>query len=216
MYWNSNISIYGDSTVDGRGTNPWIANAIDSSGDSVANHYHNDESPVSWPSLVDSELITRSFNNGYQGTAIIDDWAQRNALNAVIKNSTSVSVKYVFIAFGINDISRAAWSETLYLEKYNDLIDQFLSNDIIPVIVTSDPVSNRVNLPESLIQNTLVPLQRSIAASRGLRILDLNAYLYNWSDWRANQPDGLHFNNAGHQKKSEFALDFIRNELNLK
>lgn len=48
------ISTVGDSTVDGNGTTPFAPNAYDSSGNATPNHYHNDDAPASWASIVDS------------------------------------------------------------------------------------------------------------------------------------------------------------------
>ena len=63
------------------------------------------------------------------------------------------------------------WSTTLFKSKYTALINLVKAQGLIPVVVTSDPISN-VN--DTFVQNTLVPLQKQIATDNNIKCLDLN------------------------------------------
>lgn len=209
------ISSFGDSTVDGNGTTPFSPNAYDASGNAIPNHYHNLEAPASWASIVDGNLTTagkRVFNNGYGGRAIIDGWAISNLSAAVTDNTTNTDLKFVMIDFGLNDVVLSSWSVSLYQSMYAQLILAVRKAGLIPVVLTSDPVSNNNERPATLIQNVLVPAQRAVAGSNACMLCDKNAQiLATWPEWNQNQPDGLHFNNLGHQKKAEIIQQFIIN-----
>lgn len=205
------ISAYGDSTVEGKGTSPFAPNAQTTVA--LPNHYHNDNAPASWPTLIDNNLTpsgVRVFNNGYGGRAVIDDWAANNLAAAVTQNSTNLSLKFVLLDFGLNDVIASNWTPDLFRQKYTTLIQMVRQAGLIPVVLTSDPVSNNNERPTTLIQDTLVPMQRTIAGSNACMLCDKNAQiLATWSEWDQNQPDGLHFNNTGHQKKAEIIQSFI-------
>lgn len=207
------ISAYGDSTVDGNGTTPFAPNAYDSSGNATPNHYHNDDAPASWASIIDSNLTPagkRVFNNGYGGRSIIDGWAINNLSAAVTDNATNTELKFVMIDFGLNDVVLSSWSVSLFQSMYAKLILAVRKAGLIPVVLTSDPVSNNNERPTTLIQNVLVPAQRAVAGSNACMLCDKNAQiLATWPEWNQNQPDGLHFNNLGHQKKAEIIQQFI-------
>ena len=111
------------------------------------------------------------------------------------------------LVFGLNDIGQSNWSTSLYSSKYTELINFVKNQGLIPIVVTSDPISN-VN--DTFVQNTLVPLQRQIATNNSVQCLDLNAGLVSWSDYRANQPDQIHFNNTGNAKKRDLAQTFVQ------
>ncbi|MEP8451107.1 GDSL-type esterase/lipase family protein [Enterobacter bugandensis] len=197
----NNVAVFGDSTVDGYGTTPWVQNPL------TPNHYHNSESPMAWVSMLDGIVGKRVFNNGYSGKSIIDDWAISNITNLVFNNSTNINIKYVMLVFGLNDIGQSNWSTSLYSSKYTELINFVKNQGLIPIVVTSDPISN-VN--DTFVQNTLVPLQRQIATNNSVQCLDLNAGLVSWSDYRSNQPDQIHFNNTGNAKKRDLAQTFVQ------
>lgn len=194
------IAIYGDSTVDGYGTSPWVQNPL------IPNHYHNTEAGLSWASMISGVDGRSVFNNGYSGKSIIDDWAYNNIDQYVFNNSTNVGDVYVFIVFGLNDFGQAGWSTATYTSKYTALINKIKAAGLSPVVVTSDPLSN-VN--EAFVQNTLVPLQKTIAASNNVPCFDINAPLYSWASYRSNQIDGIHFNNYGHEYKATIARNWI-------
>lgn len=197
----NNVAVFGDSTVDGYGTTPWVQNTL------TANHYHNSESTMAWASMLDGIVGRRVFNNGYSGKSIIDGWAISNIATYVFNNSTNINLKYVLLVFGLNDFSQPNWSTSLFSSKYTELINFVKNQGLIPVVVTSDPISN-VN--DTFVQNTLVPLQRQIASDNGIQCLDLNAGLVSWSDYRANQPDQIHFNNTGNAKKRDLSKTFVQ------
>lgn len=205
------ISAYGDSTVEGKGTSPFTPNAQTTVA--LPNHYHNDEAPASWPGLIDVSLTpsgVRVFNNGYGSRAVLDDWALNNLAAAVTQNSTNIGLKFVMLDFGLNDVIMSSWSVSLFQSKYVSLIQAVRQAGLIPVILTSDPVSNNSDRPTTLIQDVLVPAQRTIAGMNACMLCDKNAQiLATWPEWNQNQPDGLHFNNAGHQKKAEIIQQFI-------
>lgn len=194
------VAVFGDSTVDGYGTAPWIQNPL------TANHFHNTESPMAWVSMLDTLVGKRVFNNGYSGKSIIDDWAISNISTFVFNNATNTNLKYVMLVFGLNDFGHPNWSTSLYASKYTALINLVKAQGLVPVVVTSDPIST-VN--DVFVQNTLVPLQKQIALDNGVQCLDLNAGLVAWSDYRINQPDLIHFNNAGNAKKRDLAQAFM-------
>ena len=207
------VSAYGDSTVDGVGTTPFAPNGYDGDGNAVPNYYHNNQAPASWPVLIDVNLTpsgVRVFNNGYGGRAVIDDWAINNLAAAVTQNSTNTDLRFVLLDFGLNDVVRSNWSADLYRQKYTTLIQAVRQAGLIPVILTSDPVSNNNERPTALIQDVLVPMQRVVAGSNACMLCDKNAQLLStWPEWNQNQPDGLHFNNLGHQKKAAIIQPFI-------
>ncbi len=207
------ISSFGDSTVDGNGTTPFSPNAYDASGNAIPNHYHNLEAPASWSSIIDGNLTPagkRVFNNGYGGRAIIDGWAINNLSAAVTDNTTNTDLKFVMIDFGLNDVVLSSWSVSLFQSMYAQLILKVRKAGLIPVVLTSDPVSNNNERPTTLIQSVLVPAQRAVAGSNACMLCDKNAQiLATWPEWNQNQPDGLHFNNLGHQKKAEIIQQFI-------
>lgn len=205
------ISAYGDSTVDGHGTTPFVPNGQTTVA--LPNRYHNNEAPATWPALIDTALTpsgVRVFNNGYGGRAVLDGWALANLKAAVTENNTNLSLKFVFLDFGLNDIIMPNWTLNLFREKYVALIQAVRQAGLIPVILTSDPVSNNNERPPSLIQDTLVPAQRMVASEMACMLCDKNAQiLATWPEWNQNQPDGLHFNNLGHQKKAAIIQSFI-------
>lgn len=210
------ISAYGDSTVDGKETTPFAPNGYDVNGNAIPNYYHNNQAPASWPVLIDVNLTpsgVRVFNNGYGGRAVIDDWAINNLAAAVTQNSTNTGLRFVLLDFGLNDVVRPNWSADLYRQKYTMLIQSVRQAGLIPVILTSDPVSNSIDRPTTLIQDVLIPMQRVVAGSNACMLCDKNAQiLANWPEWNQNQPDGLHFNNAGHLKKSQIIQSFITSQ----
>lgn len=205
------ISAYGDSTVEGKGTSPFATNAQTTVA--LPNHYHNDSAPASWPALIDASLTpsgVRVFNNGYGSRAVLDDWALNNLAAAVTQNSTNIGLKFVMLDFGLNDVILSNWSVSLFQSKYISLIQAVRQAGLIPVILTSDPVSNNIERPTTLIQDVLVPAQRTIAGANACMLCDKNAQiLATWPEWNQNQPDGLHFNNAGHQRKADIIQQFI-------
>ena len=207
------ISAYGDSTVDGKETTPFAPNGYDGNGNAIPNYYHNNQAPASWPVLIDVNLTpsgVRVFNNGYGGRSVIDDWALNNLAAAVTQNNTNLNLRFVFLDFGLNDVIASNWSADLFRQKYTALIQAVRQAKLIPVILTSDPVSNNNGRPTTLIQDVLVPMQRIVAGSNACMLCDKNAQiLANWPEWNQNQPDGLHFNNTGHQKKAEIIQAFI-------
>lgn len=199
-----NIAIFGDSTVDGYGTTPWVQNPL------IPNHYHNTEAPYAWASMLDGINDKLVFNNGYAGQSIIDGWAINNIDTYVFNNITNINLKYVFIAFGLNDFGKPNWSTILYTNMYTELINKVKNQGLTPVVMTSDPLSN---INENFVQETLIPLQKSIAESNSVLCFDINAGLYAWSDYRVNQIDGIHFNNIGNAKKRELAISFINTNM---
>lgn len=165
---------------------------------------------MAWASMLDSVSGRNVFNNGYSGKSVIDDWAINNIGQYVFWNVTNLNIKYVLLVFGLNDFGQPNWSTTLFKSKYTALINLVKAQGLIPVVVTSDPISN-VN--DTFVQNTLVPLQKQIATDNNIKCLDLNASLVSWSDYRLNQPDGIHFNNTGHARKRDIAAPWMVSNL---
>lgn len=209
------VSAYGDSTVDGHGTTPFAPNGQTTVA--LPNRYHNDDAPASWASLIDNSLApsgVRVFNNGYGGRSVFDGWALANLKAAVVDNNTNIGLKFVLLDFGLNDVIIPGWTQGLFRERYTALIKAVRQAKLIPVVLTSDPVSNNGDRPTALIQEQLVPTQRLIAASNSCMLCDKNAALLStWPEWNQNQPDGLHFNNTGHAKKADIIKSFITSNL---
>lgn len=218
-----NVVIYGDSTVDGDQTTNWTKNPVDANGNALGGFDHNATAPNTWPVKLQEILRDITGNNslniknaGYGGKAIITDWAINNYEKAVTNSYGLPS--HVFICFGLNDIADPGYTPEAYISKYNLLINKIFKAGSTPVIVTSDAISFNEDRPVSKVQGSVVQLQRHIAATNNLPIIDMNEWIITWQKerddndrWAFHQFDGLHFGDLGHLKKAMYAAKCLSN-----
>lgn len=197
-----NVAVFGDSTVDGYGTSLFTPNPVDGSGVPVALTDHRAEAPFSWSSLLSKAIGTGGadiYNVGYQGRSIVDGWAIDNFKKAVLDNPSYVNVKAVVICFGLNDFINAGWSIVNFKRRYAELIKLVRDSGLEPIVMTSQPVTNRSERPYDRIQGELVATQVEIAEENACRLIDLNGLLLSsGADLKTLQFDGMHFSDAGH------------------
>lgn len=205
-----NLIALGDSTVDGNGTTGWIANPVNTDGSAQGQTDHREQSLKAWPTLVNAELSTREvYNGGYSGRAIIDNWAIDN-IQTILSNPTTPNAKYATVCFGLNDLTRTNWSVDTFKSKYAELISRIREFGIEPIIMTSQPATNNSARPWATVQDVLVPAQRQVASENGCKLIDLNHMLItSGEDLATLQPDGLHFNDAGHELVKSLVLPAI-------
>lgn len=206
-----NFAFYGDSTVDGYMTSPFIQNLVDENGNAKGNHDHTKDAPNSWVSLEATVSKHNLYNCGYSGKAIIDDWAIDNIDTAIFNNSDIAPPSYIFLDFGLNDFIRNNWSVDNFKTKYREIISHIRSKGVGVVIVTSDPVSNRTDRPYDAIQNQVVQSQIDISEELSLLLFDKNKDLITLGSLKTLQPDGLHFANEGHRIKQSLLHKFLIN-----
>lgn len=214
------IVIYGDSTVDGTNTTGWTANATDASGNAIGGSDHNITAPNTWPVYLQTilrDMFGSSIdvkNAGYGGKSIIDNWAKNNYQKAVV--DTYGIPDYVFISFGLNDVTQGIYTTDLFYQRYGELIDLVIESGATPVVITSDPVSFSSGRNTMRVQGEMVNAQKYIANIRGLQCIDINAGLIKWQNlrndndrWAYQQNDGLHFSDLGHYKRAEISAKEI-------
>lgn len=210
------IAIYGDSTTDGYNTTGWTQNPVDGSGNAIGGIDHNPTAPNAWPNLLNTALRTeygtkvRVYNAGYTQRSIVDSWAFNNADAAIINNSAFSNVKFVMIAFGLNDVKVSGYSIAAYKQKYRELVAKFRAAGIEPIVVTSDPVASNSDRPDSIVRYGIVPAQRELADELGLMLLDMDKLMRQVPSWQSLETDGLHFNDAGHASKSSYAFAAVK------
>lgn len=228
-----NVTVIGDSTVDGNATSSWAANPTTAvtgmpwSTAPVANSDHNAEAPNSWP--VKLQAILRAYhrnnavsvyNAGYSGQQMQNGWANYYFEKIVLQNPYIPAPNIVLIAFGLNDITDAGNRVSQHISETLKVIAKVLAIGATPVLLTCDAnwrsyanwssgTSGRDN-EESSAQ--IDAAKRFIAEALGISLIDQSDMQRIWmsknSDYSNQyelQTDGLHWGDTGHSMKAGFA-----------
>jgi lysophospholipase L1-like esterase len=123
------------------------------------------------------------------------------------------------VMLGTNDAKDWAPAEPEFISTYIDLLDSYLRAypDLKILLVTAPPTmeNNRFNLPNDIITNEVVPLQRDLAALLELPLLDLSAIMHEADGGygaflRGDAAfDGVHLSVAGAQLVAQLVAESI-------
>jgi GDSL-like Lipase/Acylhydrolase family len=191
------IAAYGDSTVDGFATTPWVGNYTNN-GDAVGNNDHGLDAPNAYPTVLQGflrEMFNNNkidvFNAGYSGKSLADGWAIKNYDKAIIENPHYGIPDIVFIDFGLNDARpEGSQIETFRVELIM-LIDKISSYGSLPVILTCDPVLRNYDTANAVFNREIIQqidmVKYHVAMLKNIPLITKGEQL---RDWANNNQDG--------------------------
>jgi lysophospholipase L1-like esterase len=191
-------------------------------GDSLT--YGHSWPEESWPVYL-SALLGEDFTVGNFGRngASICGYNPTGYLKYTEQTEYTASMDFapdiLVVMLGTNDAKDWAPAEPEFISTYIDLLDSYLRAypDLKILLVTAPPTmeNNRFNLPNDVITNEVVPLQRDLAALLELPLLDLSAIMHEADGGygaflRGDAAfDGVHLSVAGAQLVAQLVAESI-------
>lgn len=133
------------------------------------------------------------------------------------QESVAFQPDYVFMLLGTNDTKPRNWDQRNVKEYFKqdmiDLIEAYQALESNPTVIvgTSPTVIDTYGVVDTINNTnmeTIVEIQKEVAAEMGLPVIDINAYTKDQLTW-FNSNDGVHPNTEGHTNMKQPYLDFI-------
>ncbi len=158
-------------------------------GDSLTygHSWHNEAYPVYLAELLGDEIEVQNFGlNGASVTGFNPPLNLKYSEQAEFDASLKYNADIVIIMLGTNDSKGWADAEPIFQAEYEELIAAYrdVNPDVKIIAVTAPPTmeNNKFSIPDDIITENVVPLQKEIAEENDLTLVDLSGRFLDRSD----------------------------------